>query len=88
MLLLTLLLTLPLAESESESGLVAASSLVGVVAMSFSDFEAWREVLRRELNFSPGFRNRFVSMRIRTQQFASLDPGFAITPEVKHLLFF
>jgi hypothetical protein len=48
MLLLTLLLTLPLAESESESGLVAASSLVGVVAMSFSDLEAWREVLSKE----------------------------------------
>jgi hypothetical protein len=43
MLLLTLLLTLPLAESESESGLT--SSLVGVEAMSFSDLDAWREVL-------------------------------------------
>jgi hypothetical protein len=87
MLLLTLLLTLPLAESESESGLVAASSLVGVVAMSFSDLEAWREVLRKELNFSPVFRNSFVSMRILTQQFTSLDPGFAITTE-ELLLFF
>ncbi len=57
MLLLTLLLTLPLAESESESGLVAASSLVGVVAMSFSDLEAWREVLRKETNVNPVFRN-------------------------------
>ena len=47
MLLLTLLLTLPPpAESESESGLI--SSLVGVVAMSFSDFEACSEVLRTE----------------------------------------
>jgi len=45
MLLLTLLLTLPLAESESESGLTR--SLVGVVAMSFSDLEAWREFLKQ-----------------------------------------
>jgi hypothetical protein len=61
MLLLTLLLTLPLAESESESGLVAASSLVGVVAMSFSDLEAWREVLNKEQTSARYFRIAVVS---------------------------
>ncbi len=86
MLLLTLLLTLPLAESESESGLVAASSLVGVVAMSFSDLEAWREVLNKETNVSPVFRNCYCFNQVI--YFNDLNPGFEITQKVKLLLFF